>query len=86
MNVHLTVTGAIFMAGTADPSYAKWVKTYLIVVISLAWIVSIVASIGGTYKIPPWTHLIMGAVIGSLFKVEFSGIKLFTKDNTNDSK
>lgn len=75
------------LAGFAgEAPYPKWLRPYLILLVSATWTGVIVAWVmsDGTLPIPPWIHAMMGLVIASLFRVEFGGIRLVQKERPND--
>lgn len=69
------------LAGFASESpYPNWLRPYLIVIVSIVWSGLLLASIvSNNVHVPTAVHLIMSVVVASLFRVEFSGIKLVSR-------
>lgn len=62
------------MAG--EPGYPTWLRPYLSLLVSAVWAVSnfVSAATSGRWAVPLWTHLIMGGVVVSLFRVTLGNI------------
>lgn len=70
----------------SSPSYPKWLRVYLIVLVSTVWAGLLIASaIEHKSLVDAKTHAVMMIVVASLFSVEFGGIRLVTKDKKDDS-
>lgn len=67
---------------TTGNGYPKWLKPYLIVLVSVVWSGMLIGSIvSKVAEVPAAVHVIMGVVVASLFSVEFGGIKLVKKED-----
>lgn len=79
---YVIVTAAGGAMGTigGPPNYPRWLRVYLILLVSMTWTgLLILSAIAEDRTVPTWVHLIMGVVCASLFSVEFGGIRLITK-------
>lgn len=73
--------------GNSKSQYPKWLRIYLIVLVSLTWASLLIASaIVKRALVDTKTHAIMMIVVASLFSVEFGGIRLISKDRPSDPK
>lgn len=81
------MTSPVLPSGkSGPPSYPKWLRVYLIVLVSTVWAGLLVASaIVHRSLVDAKTHAIMMIVVASLFSVEFGGIRLVTKDKKDDT-
>lgn len=76
---YLLITAAGVLGET---SYPKWLRTYLIVIVSFVWAGLLIGSaVAPNVTVPYPVHVIMGVVVASLFRVEFGGIKLIKKED-----
>lgn len=76
---HYLIISAAGIVGE-QANYPKWLRTYLIVLVSAVWTVMVLASlVFERIKVDPWVHGVMGVVVASLFSVEFGGIRLISK-------
>lgn len=84
---YLLVNAAGVMGSVGGPpSYPKWLRTYLIVLVSIVWAVAVFAqAFVDNVTIDWWVHGIMGVGMASLFSVEFGGIRLVNKKDTPDA-
>lgn len=74
------------MSAGGGPSYPKWLRTYLIVLVSVVWSGLLIASaVSDDVNVPAAVHVIMGVGMASLFSVEFGGIRLVRKEDTPDA-
>lgn len=82
---YLLINAAGIMGSTGGPAYPKWLRTYLILMVSTVWAGLLLASV--TVKdvsVPAAVHVIMGVGMASLFSVEFGGIRLVKKQEQPD--
>ncbi len=78
---YLLINAAGLMSTGGGPQYPKWLRTYLIVLVSAVWSGMLIASsVVDGVDVPAAVHVIMGVGMASLFSVEFGGIRLVKKD------
>lgn len=84
---YLLVNAAGIMGSAGGPpSYPKWLRTYLIVLVSLIWSGMLIASaVSKNVNVPAAVHVIMGVGMASLFSVEFGGIRLVKREDKNNA-
>lgn len=77
---YLLITAAGVMGEPGGGGYPKWLKPYLILLVSCVWSTMLIGSaVSDAVHVPNAVHVIMGVVVASLFRVEFGGIKLVNK-------
>lgn len=77
---YILINMAGIVGSTGGPIYPKWLRTYLILMVSAVWAGMLIASaISKSVTVPAAVHVIMGVGMASLFSVEFGGIRLVKK-------
>lgn len=73
----------IMGAVAGEPGYPKWIRPYLILIISAVWagLNVVAAATEGRVAVPWEAHLLMAAVVVSLFRVEFGNIKISRRED-----
>lgn len=81
----LLINAAGVMGATGGPNYPKWLRTYLILMVSTVWAALLIISVVvKDVTVPAAVHGIMGVGMASLFSVEFGGIRLVKKQEEPD--
>lgn len=78
---HYLLITAAGIIQSKQPQYPPWLRTYLIVLVSVVWAgMLLLSAFVDSVDVPAAVHVIMGVGMASLFSVEFGGIRLVRKE------